>query len=307
MKILVTGGAGFIGSNLANEFSKEHEVVVLDNLYTGKKENLNKEVKLVEGSVTDYELVEKSTKVDYVFHLAALISNEESIKDPVGTFEVNTEGTFNVLKASLKNKVKKVIFTSSAAVYGDSLELPKKEDMKPEPKTPYAFNKLNSEYLCKTFSQLGLKTCCLRFFNVYGPKQNIDSDYAAVIPIFINNALKNEPLKLEGKGIQTRDFVFVKDVVNACILAMNLEGISNVASGKEVSVRELAEIIKRITNSKSELLDAPARPEDIERSVGDASRIKKEGWKPETSMEEGLKQTIEFFKQALGEADPTNR
>ena len=299
MKILITGGAGFIGSTLANELSKEHEVIVLDNLFTGKKENLNNEIKFIEGSITDYKIVEESTKVDYVFHLAALISNADSIKDPSGTFKVNTEGTFNVLKASLKNKVKKVVFASSAAIYGDSLELPKKEEMPPEPKTPYAFNKLNSEYLCKTFSQLGLKTCYLRFFNVYGPKQNLSSDYSAVIPIFINKALKNEPLRLDNKGIQTRDFVFVKDIVNACILAMNLEGLYNVASEKEISVRELAEMIKKLANSNSELVDAPPRPEDIEKSVGDSSELRKQGWKPETTIEEGLKETIAYFESIL--------
>jgi UDP-glucose 4-epimerase len=169
--------------------------------------------------------------------------------------------------------------------------------MEPEPKTPYAFDKLNSEYLCRTFSQLGLKTCCLRFFNVYGPKQNIGSDYAAVIPIFIDKALNNEPLKLENSGIQTRDFVFVKDIVNACELAMEkLEGIYNLASEKETSVRELAEIIIKITHSTSELKDAPKRPGDVEKSVGDSSKIKKEGWKPEKDIEQGLKQTIGWFK-----------
>lgn len=298
MKILITGGAGFIGSNLANALSVDNQIIVLDNLSAGKKENLDNEIKLIEGDVTDYSIVEKATKgMDYVFHFAALTSTEESLKNPEETFKVNTLGTFNVLKASLKNKVKKVIFASSAAIYGDSLELPKKENMKPEPKTPYAFTKLNSEYLCNAYSKLGLNTVCLRFFNIYGPNQNLNSDYSAVIPVFISSALKNEPLKLENSGKQTRDFIFVEDVVKACTLAMNKgEGVYNVASGKEISVKELAEHIKKLTKSSSKIIDVPKREGDIEKSVGDNSKINKLGWKPETNIKEGLKDTIKWYK-----------
>ncbi len=298
MKILIIGGAGFIGSNLANELSKENEVVVLDNLSTGKKENLDNKIKLIKGDVTDYSVVEKATKeMDYVFHFAALISGDYSLKHPREVFNTNTLGTFNVLKASLKNKVKKVIFASSAAIYGDSLELPKKENMKPEPKTPYAFTKLNSEYLCNAYSKLGLNTVCLRFFNIYGPNQNLNSDYSAVIPVFISAALKNEPLKLENSGKQTRDFIFVEDVVKACILAIEKgQGVYNVASGKELSIKELTEHIKKLTKSSSKIIDVPKREGDIEKSVGDNSKINKLGWKPETNIEEGLKDTIEWYK-----------
>ncbi len=298
MKILITGGAGFIGSNLANELSKENEVFVLDNLSTGKKDNLTKDIKLTKGSVTDYKIVEKSIKgMDYVFHFAALTSGEYSLKNPKEVFNVNTLGTYNILKASLKNNVKKVIFSSSAGVYGDSLELPKKEIMKPEPKTPYAFSKLNSEYLCNAFSKLGLKTVCLRFFNAYGPRQNLNSDYSAVFPIFIDNALNNKPLRLENHGKQTRDFIFIKDIANACTLAINKgEGVYNVASGNEISVKELANSVIRLTNSSSELIDAPKRKGDIERSLGDNSKIRELGWKPETNIEQGLKKTIEWFR-----------
>lgn len=301
MKFLITGGAGFIGSNLANELSKKHEVFVLDDLSTGRKENLNKKVKLIEGSVTDYKTVEKATKgIDYVFHLAALVALEHSIKNPEETFNVNTLGTFYVLKASLKNKVKKVIFASSAAVYGNSPKLPKKEDMKPEPLVPYGFSKLNSEYLCKSFLQFGLKTVCLRFFNVYGPKQNLNSEYSAVIPIFINNALNNKDTELDNAGKQTRDFIFVKDVVNACKIAMEKgEGVYNVCSGKEISIKELAEIIKKLTNSNSQFVNAPKREKDIERSVGDNTKLRKLGWKPEINIDEGLKETVRWFRSQV--------
>ena len=298
MKILVTGGAGFVGSNLANELSKNNEVFVLDNLYTGKKENLNRKIKLIKGDDTDYGAVEKTIRgMDYVFHFAALTSGEYSLKNPKEVFNVNTFGTYNVLKASLKNKVKKVIYASTAGVYGDSPELTKKETMKPEPKTPYAFSKLNSEYLCSAFSKLGLKTIYLRFFNIYGPNQNLNSDYSAVIPIFINNALKNKPLKLENQGKQTRDFIFVKDVVDACTLAIKKgHGVYNVCSGKEITVKELAENIKKLVKSSSRMINAPERKNDIEKSLGSYSKINKLGWKPNTNIEQGLRKTINWCK-----------
>jgi len=298
MNILVTGGAGFIGSNLANELSKRNNVVVLDDLSSGKKENLNSKVKLAKGSVTDYALVEKITRnADYVFHLAGMVSVQESIKNPVKTVEINSLGTLNVLKASLKNNVKKVIFSSSAAVYGDSEELPKKEEMKVNPLSPYAITKLDGEYYCNVYRNLGLKTCCLRYFNVYGLNQNLNSDYSAAIPIFINNALRNKDLILYNSGKQTRDFIFVKDIVSANILAMEkLEGIFNVGSGKEVSIRKLAETIVKITGSKSKLINAPKKHGDVERSVSDISKISKFGWKSSYALEQGLKDTISYFK-----------
>ena len=298
MNILVTGGAGFIGSNLANELSKKNNVVVLDDLSRGKKENLTKRVKLIKGSITDYVLVEKLIKnIDYVFHLAALISVEESIKNPIKTVEINSLGTLNILKASLKNNVKKVIFSSSAAVYGDSNEIPKKETMYVNPLSPYAITKLDGEYYCNVYKNLGLKTCCLRYFNVYGPNQDLKSDYSAAIPVFISNASRNKDLILYNSGKQTRDFIFVKDVVTANILAMNkLEGIFNVGSGEETSIKELAETIVKITNSKSKFKNAPKKPGDVERSVSDISKIKKFGWKLEYTLKQGLKETIFYFK-----------
>ena len=298
MKILITGGAGFIGSNLANTLSKDNEVIVFDNFSSGKKENLNKNVKIIKGDVSNYAELEKATKnVDFVFHLAALVSVEESLKKPQETFKTNTEGTYNVLKASLKNNIKKVIFASSAAVYGDSLELPKKETMNPEPKSHYAFSKLNSEYLCNAYSKLGLKTVCLRFFNVYGPNQNLNSDYSAAIPIFINNALNDKDLILYNSGKQTRDFIYIMDVVNACILMMEKgHGVYNICSNKEISIKELAEKIKQITKSSSNLVNAPAKKGDIKKSLGDNSKLKKLGWESKTNVEEGIRKTIEWYK-----------
>ncbi len=299
MKILITGGAGFIGSNLANTLSENNEVTVFDNLSTGNKKNLNNNISLIKADIKDYDELEKAIKGnDFVFHLAAKISVDESFKEPQETFEINTKGTYNILKASKDNNVKKVIFASSAAIYGDSLELPKKEDMKPEPKSPYAFSKLNSEYLCKIFPKLGLKTTCLRFFNVYGPNQNLNSDYSAVIPIFINNALNNKDLVLYNSGKQTRDFIFVKDVVDACILMMKKgEGTYNVCSGKEITIKELAGKIKKLTNSNSKIIEAPKKQGDIEKSRGDNSKLKKFNWEQRVDMEDGLKKTVEYFKK----------
>jgi UDP-glucose 4-epimerase len=298
MNILVTGGAGFIGSNLANELSKNNNVFVLDDLSSGKKQNLQKNITFVKGSVTDCSFVEKATKnIDYVFHLAALISVQESIRNPIKTIEINSLGTLNVLKASLKNNIKKVIFSSSAAVYGDSEDLPKKETMLPNPLSPYSITKLEGEYYCNVYTQLGLPTCCLRYFNVFGPNQNLNSDYSAAIPIFINKALKNEDLVLYNSGKQTRDFIFVKDVVLANILAMNkLDGFFNVGSGEESSIKKIAETIVRLTDSKSKTINAPKKQGDVERSVSDISKISSFGWKPRYELANGLKETISYFK-----------
>lgn len=298
MNILITGGAGFIGSNLANELSKNNKVIVLDDLSRGKRENLNRKIKFIKGSITNYNLVEKLTKnIDHIFHLAALISGEESLQNPVRTVEINSLGTLNILKASLKNNVKKVIFSSSAAVYGDTNEIPTKETTNVNPLSPYAITKLDGEFYCRVYKESGLKTCSLRYFNVYGPNQDLNSDYSAVIPVFINNVLRNKDLILYNSGKQTRDFIFVKDVVNANILAMNkLEGIFNVGSGKETSIKKLAETITKVTDSKSKMKNAPKKIGDAERSVSDISKIKKFGWKPEYTLEQGLKETISYFK-----------
>lgn len=300
MKILITGGAGFIGSHIV-EYFKDDEVIVYDNLRTGFKKNIkNLNAKFVKASVTDFKTLNKWMRgVNYVFHLAALISVPESLLKPVETEQINTQGTLNVLESARINSVKKVIYSSSAAVYGNNPVLPKREDMLPEPKSPYAISKLSGEYYCRIYSeQFGLPTAVLRYFNVFGPRQDPDSQYAAAIPIFIKCALRNEDIIIFGDGEQTRDFIYVKDVVKANILAMEKgDNVYNVASGKKITINELAEKIVKLTNSKSRIVHTDERPGDIKHSRADISRIKSIGFESDFDFDEALRITIEYFRQ----------
>ena len=306
MKIAITGGCGFIGSNLAEELSKDYEVVVIDDLSSGSLKNIEGlDVEFVRGSVTDLELLKRVFRdVEYVFHHAAVVSVQESIDNPVRTNEVNVGGTLNVLMAARDAEVEKVIYASSCAVYGDSNELPLKEDAKPNPKSPYAVTKLLGEYYCKVFNEVyGLKTVSLRYFNVYGPKQDFSSDYAAVIPKFIQAALNGGVLTIFGDGDQTRDFVYVRDVVKANLLAMemNARGVFNVCTGVAVSINELASLILNLTDSSSQRIHLDARPGDIRHSVGDTEKAKRYlGFRAEYGIEEGLKETIEWLRYCQG-------
>jgi UDP-glucose 4-epimerase len=299
MKVLVTGGAGFIGSHIVENFHEKAEVVVLDNLRTGFKRNVEKfNVKFVEGSVTDYPLLAAAAKgVDYVFHLAAMISVPESMLKPFDCVDINVNGTLNVLKAAVENKVKKVVLSSSAAIYGDNPVVPKIETMLPEPKSPYAVTKLDGEYylnLCQ--KEWGVKTASLRYFNVFGPRQDPKSQYAAAIPIFVHNAIQNKDITIFGDGLQTRDFVYVKDVVRANALAMEKgEGVYNVACGGKITINDLARKIIMITGSKSKIVYAPERLGDVKHSMADISQIGRLGFKPEFNQDEGLKKTVDYF------------
>ena len=310
MKCLVTGGAGFIGSHIVRHLlDRGFEVLCLDNFDPDleiKKANVdhfleNEDFELVRGDIRDAELLKRLVMdIDYIFHEAALVSVVESMKDPVKTIEVNTIGTLNVLGAGMKSDVKKVIIASSAAVYGDLPALPKKEDMIPAPRSPYAISKLDCEYAARIFyEEYGLKTTSLRYFNVYGPGQDPASPYAAAIPIFIRKALRNEAIPIYGDGSQTRDFIFVRDVVLANELAMSKGegGIFNVANGSAVSINELAKLIIELTGSKSEIIYKEPRTGDIKHSVADIGEIKKIGFSPEFSLEKGLEETIEWFRQ----------
>lgn len=259
MRIVITGGAGFIGSNLAEvlALAPNNEVCVVDDLSTGRVENLPiaSGIEFIKGSITDLQLMnEVLADADFVFHQAALPSVQRSIEDPAHTNEVNIRGTLNVLMAARDAGVKKVIYASSSSVYGDTPELPKREGMTPNPLSPYAVTKLVGEYYCKVFNDVyGLNTISLRYFNVYGPRQDPHSEYAAVIPRFVSRILKGEPPIIYGDGQQTRDFTFVKDVVNANILAMNSDatGVYNIASGRMISIQELATLITRLTGLQS--------------------------------------------------------
>ena len=300
MKAVVTGGAGFIGSNLAEELAKEqeNEVVVVDNLSTGRRENLQnlknlKKCLFVEGSVTDLDLVRGVFKgCDFVFHQAAIPSVPRSVKDPLATNNVNTNGTLNVVVAARDCGVKKVVFASSSSVYGDTPELPKREEMTPNPLSPYAVTKLVGEYYCKVFEEVyGLKTVSLRYFNVYGPRQDPHSDYAAVVPKFVKSVSENKPPVIFGDGEQTRDFTFVKDVVRANLLAAKsgATGVFNIASGRRVSINELAEKIIKIQGKELEPVHSEPREGDVKHSLGDISRAQRGfGFEPRYSLEEGL-------------------
>jgi UDP-glucose 4-epimerase len=302
MKILVTGGAGFIGSHIVEHFNENAEVVVLDNLRSGFKHNIeNFDVKFIEGSVTDVNKVKQAVSgVDYVFHLAAMISVPESMEKPAECVEINTIGMLNVLKASAAAGVKKLVFSSSAAIYGDNPTVPKKEIMFPEPKSPYAVTKLDGEYYCKMFNNEGwLKTASLRYFNVFGPRQDPKSQYAAAVPIFIFKAVRNETITIFGDGSQTRDFIYVKDIAAANVhLATKSDfcGVCNAAYGKSITILDLAKKIIAITGSKSEIKFAEKRAGDVKDSLADVTNLKQTGFKTQANFDIGLQKTIEFFQ-----------
>ncbi|MCD4692771.1 MAG: SDR family oxidoreductase [Calditrichales bacterium] len=299
-KILVTGGAGFIGSHIVEHFHNTEDVIVLDNLRSGFKKNIEKfNVNFIEGSITDSELVKEVTKgVDYIFHLAALVSVPESMLRPQLTVEINTIATLNLLQAARENNVKKIVLSSSAAIYGDNPVVPKVETMFPEPKSPYAVTKLDGEYYFKMFSdEYSLPTTCLRYFNVFGPRQDPKSQYAAAVPIFIDRAIKNEDITIYGDGEQTRDFIYVKDIARANIkvATADVSGVYNVARGGRITVNDLALKIIELTNSKAKIIYAPERLGDVKHSQADVSKLKSIDINPQFDLNDGLRATIEFF------------
>lgn len=307
MKIVITGGAGFIGSQIAEYFSlKGIKATVVDNLRSGYLDNLQGlNVDFIKGSVTDKDLMFRAMEnADYVFHLAALVSVPESIEKPFETLDINVKGLLNVLEASKKCGVRKLVLSSSAAVYGDNPELPKTVSMKPEPKTPYSITKLDGEYYLRMYREcFGLPTAVLRYFNVFGPRQDPKGQYAAAVPIFIEKAIKNEPITIYGDGLQTRDFIYVKDVVQANWLAASNEnalGVYNVANGLTITIKELAEKIIELTGSKSRIVFLPERPGDIKHSLASIEETKKDlGFKPSGNLEAGLIKTIEYFRTKI--------
>jgi nucleoside-diphosphate-sugar epimerase len=303
MKYLVTGGAGFIGSHIVETLSQqEHEIVILDNLLSGNIENIqpflrNKNVEFVQGSITDLSLLQKTFDgVDGIFHEAAIASVHQSVLNPLNTHAVNSTGTLNILKAAEECNVKKVVLASSAAIYGDHPLLPKREDMIPFPLSPYAVSKLTGEYYCSVFSQLyGLQTVSLRYFNVFGPRQDPSSEYSGVISKFISQVKQNKPITIFGNGEQTRDFVFVSDVVSANILAMESEvqGVFNVGCGMQTSLNELADLVKNIVGNVVPIIYEPPRDGDIKKSFSDISRAREMlGYTPKYTIREGLEQTV---------------
>jgi len=305
-KTLVTGGAGFIGSNLVQELSKESHVTVIDDLSTGHLKNIQnlideRKVTFIKGSITELDLLQKTFKdIDFVFHLAAIASVPKSIDDPFTANAVNVNGTFNVLLAARDNNVKKIVYSSSCAVYGNPLKCPIKEHAETNPLSPYAASKLIGEYYCQVFSEVyNLPTSSLRYFNIYGPNQDPASEYAAVVPKFIKNVLEDKPIIIYGNGKQTRDFVYVKDVVNANIFASknNVSGVLNVGSGVKTSIKNLAELIMKINRKRVEIKYTSPRPGDILNSYADMSKIRKMNYKLEYDLEKGLKKTVDCFSK----------
>jgi UDP-glucose 4-epimerase len=299
-KVVITGGAGFIGANLAKELAADNSVIIVDDLSVGKKENLadlsGENVEFAEGTIGDLSLLERLFRnVDFVFHQAAISSVHKSIENPLATHDVNVTGTLNVLLAARDSGVRKLIFASSAAVYGDTPTVPQREETIPNPQSPYAATKLIGEYYCRIFEAVyGLPTVALRYFNVYGPNQNPKSDYAAVIPRFIRRISEGKPPAIFGDGDQTRDFVFVADVVRASISAAESDatGIFNVGQGRRVTINELANLIIRIMTKDPGIVYKEARVGDIIHSLADISKAGLFDYRPQYDLEQGLRRTI---------------
>ena len=296
-RIVVTGGAGFIGSHIVDALAPANDVVVLDDFSTGSEENLLGSMghRIIRGSVTrpsQLGLVFRDASV--VFHLAARPSVPASVADPQGSSRVNLDGTLNVLTAARDAGVRKVVFSSSCAVYGDAPP-PLKETTAPRPRSPYAIQKLAAEHYCRNFQQMyGLRTVCLRYFNVFGPRQDPDSPYAAVVPVFFRDLMKDGPLTIFGDGRQTRDLIYVEDVALANLLAAEKSGaegkVLNIATGRGTSVNALAGTIAGLVGKPLAVKRMAAREGDIRHSYADISEAKRLlGFVPRTSLSDGLR------------------
>lgn len=306
MRILVTGGAGFIGSHITEKLVElGHEVIVLDDLSTGREENiahLKSRITFVKGSITDTVLLQEVMQgVQMVFHEAALGSVPRSVEDPRTTHEVNITGTFNVLMAARDAGVKRVVYAASSSAYGDTPTLPKVETMLPNPLSPYAVSKLVGEYYCQVFTRVyGLEAVSLRYFNVFGPRQNPHSQYAAVIPKFITAALKGEPLTVFGDGEQSRDFTYIDNVVQANLLAMDspraVGKVYNVACGGRYTLNELIRQLEAIFGRKLEVQYLPPRAGDVKHSEASISEAQRDlNYRVLVPFDEGLRRTVRWY------------
>ena len=338
MKFLVTGGAGFIGSNITERLLKEgHFVRVLDNFSSGKRENLVftrglspseasgtvPAFELIEGDIRDKSTCNKACEgIDAILHQAALRSVPKSMTTPHEYNAVNIDGTLNMLEVARDNKVKRFVFASSSSVYGDTSKFPEQETDYPLLISPYALSKLAGEYYCRIFSEhYALETVCLRYFNVFGPRQALDDEYAVVIPKFIHCILHDEQPPIFGTGKQSRDFTYIDNVVEANVLAATITEMGtdsegalspsrepkpkatheafNVANGKDNTVLDLVELLNKIIGKNIEPKFLPVRAGDVFRTLADISRIKaKLGFEPKVNFEEGLKRTVEYFRRA---------
>lgn len=301
-QIIVTGGLGFIGSNLVEKLIKHNEVTIIDDQSTGKIENIPEidqdNLTLIKGSITDLNLTQIFKDHDYVLHQAALPSVPRSITDPKSSNEANITGTLNVLIAARDSGIKKVVCASSSSVYGDTPTLPKSENMPVNPLSPYAITKMTAEFYCNVFQEIyDLQTVSLRYFNVFGPKQDPNSQYAAVIPNFISAIKNNKPPVIYGDGEQSRDFSYVKHVVDANMLACESDktGVYNIACGRRITVNQLVEMINEIMGKNIEPVYSESRPGDIKHSLADISKAKAFGYGPKSDFMKELKETIKWF------------
>ncbi len=307
MRYIVTGGAGFIGSNLSEYLAHNHDITIIDNLATGRFANIEhlldqSNVTFIKGSITDYDLLmDVFPGADGIFHQAAIPSVPRSINDPIASNETNVSGTVNVLTAAKECKVPKIVAASSSSVYGDTPTLPKKEEMTPNPLSPYAVTKLADEHYGRVFSNIfGIKTVFLRYFNVYGPRQDPKSEYAAVIPRFITRLLAGDSPIIFGDGEQTRDFTFIGDVVQANVKAMecDAEGIFNIAYGDYISLNSLASSLMDIIGNRCSAIYKNSRAGDIRDSFADITKARNAfGYFPAFPVEKGLRKTVEWFKE----------
>jgi nucleoside-diphosphate-sugar epimerase len=305
---LVTGGAGFIGSNIVDKLVAQGKTArVLDNFSTGRRENLAQvlaDIELVEGDLRDPDACRRAVAgVEYVLHQGAVPSVKRSVDDPFTSNDANVNGTLNLLVAARDAGVRRVVYASSAAVYGDSLALPKHEKMAPQPKSPYAVSKLSAEYYCQVFTEVyGLETVSLRYFNVFGPRQDPTSQYAAVIPLFVQAMLAGKSPVVYGDGLQSRDFVYVSNNVEANLLAATSGGVAggvfNVACGKRYTLLDLIALLNDILGTFIEPVFASPCPGDVKHSVADISLAQEQmGYAVEVDFETGLEKTVDWYRE----------
>ena len=301
--VVVTGGLGFIGSHLVETLLPDNNVTIIDNESTGNRKNIDhlndSNLEVIVGDINTLDMATIFQEHDYVFHEAALPSVPRSVKEPLASHEANITGTLRVLIAARDADIRKVVYASSSSVYGDTAELPKREDMPVNPLSPYAVTKMAGEFYCKVFHEIyDLPTISLRYFNVFGPRQDPLSQYAAVIPKFITAILNYSSPVIYGDGRQSRDFTFVKHVVDANVLACESEktGTFNIACGRNININELVALISEITGTTIQAKYAAPRPGDILHSLADISKARSFGYKPNSNLKDELEETIRWFE-----------
>ncbi|UCC95539.1 MAG: SDR family oxidoreductase [Candidatus Omnitrophota bacterium] len=308
-KVLVTGGCGFIGSHIVDKLiEKGARVVILDNLVTGKVENIKHnldKVKFIQKDLTDEDVLEQALEgVELISHQAALRSVPKSVDNPFDYHRVNGTGTLRLFAKAKEKGVKRIVYASSSSVYGERFDFPEREEDRPNPLSPYAATKLLGEYYGYIFTHIyGLEVVSLRYFNVFGPRQSLEDQYAVVVPKFITSLLKGESPPVYGDGNQERDFTYIENVAEANILALMQEGVGggvfNIADGKPKSVNYLFDTLKKVTSHEREASYLPPRPGDVRKTHADIQKAKKMlGWQPKIDFFEGLKKTVEWFRQA---------